>query len=468
MTVSEEWADLLKLLRKRGLTDKAAEQASLRVMDTVGVALAGRNDETTSTAARVVQVGAGPCSLWGMGLRSDGLGAALVNGTMAHTVGLDDFDQTSGVHPGVSVVPACIAAAGCVPTSGQALLTAVAAGYEMACTAGRAFPPGRVHDLGFHPTGICGVLGAAAGASMVLGLDSGQIADALGLAATQAAGLFEFAPAAESKRLHAGFAARNGILSARLAQEGYPGPRKVFEGRHGFFRAFSGAVDAPAMVDAMRPPAAGRTGGIVGQVSFKPYAHSTSLHVVADGLMEALSRGNVRDTSEVCAVEVRVPPEVYAGTALPEGKRRAPGTVREAQGNLYYSLGVALAAWPVPEGDTFLDWFAPGRLNDERAWGVMQDISAAPEPSLQPGTAVVTVHLRDGTDITHYQVGHRGDGVTSGLQFSPQDVRCRFTHLAGPVVGDALAGQIAESILELPRASSVATLTQLLACKEAS
>ncbi|HUG14367.1 MAG TPA: MmgE/PrpD family protein, partial [Thermomicrobiales bacterium] len=149
-------------------------------------------------------------------------GAAFVNGLSSHIVELDDLHNPSTFHPGAPIIPAVLAAAEETGASGKELLRAIVLGYEVGIRLAETVNPS--HYTYWHPTGTCGAFGAAAGAGAVLRLDAGRLAQALGSAGTQSAGLWAFlSEGAMSKHLHAGRAAENGLLSAYLAREGFTG-----------------------------------------------------------------------------------------------------------------------------------------------------------------------------------------------------------------------------------------------------
>src|SRR5205814_1001508 len=153
----------------------------------------------------------------------------------------DGFRQGS-VHPGCVVVPAALAVAYAQGASGAELLEAVVAGYETVTAIGAACHP-RLRQRGFHTTSVIGVFGSAVAAGKLLRLSSGEMSDALGLAASSAAGLFAFVNGgADVKRLHAGHAAREGLQAALLARAGIQGPPDVLEAPDGFMHAFLGGA----------------------------------------------------------------------------------------------------------------------------------------------------------------------------------------------------------------------------------
>ena len=173
--------------------------------------------------------GPGDIPVPGRARRADLLDAAFLGGTAAHGIELDDGYRQGSVHPGCAVVPAVLSAGYARGASGAAVIEAIVAGYETSVALARACHPD-LRQRGFHPTGACTVFGAAAAVARLHGLAAPAIADALGIAASSAAGLFAFVNGgADIKRLHAGHASREGMQAALLAAQGVQGPPGVIE-----------------------------------------------------------------------------------------------------------------------------------------------------------------------------------------------------------------------------------------------
>lgn len=231
----------------------------------------------------------------GFGTRS-AEGAALVNGTAAHSLEVDDGYTPGSVHPSAVVFPAVLAAAQRVAAGGTTaarpgragaaistarVLAGAAVGLELTCRLAAAGHPATWQN-GYHNTPIAGVMGAAAGVAVVLGADAAGIEQALGVAASHAGGLFAFlGQDAEVKRLHAGKAARDGLVSAELALRGLTGPRGVLEGPYGYFEALArGAYDAEVVTGGL-----GEEWALL-RTYVKPYPCCRHLHGPIDAALE--------------------------------------------------------------------------------------------------------------------------------------------------------------------------------------
>src|SRR5215831_2718435 len=228
-------------LRYAALPDEVRHYARRHLLDTVGVMIAGAGGDV-ATRAEAVLAAARPADripVPGRARRADLLDAAFLGGTAAHGIELDDGFRQGSVHPGCVVVPALLALARDRHSSGTALIEALVAGYEAEIAIGRACHP-ELRQRGFHPAAAVGVFGAAMAAGKLRALARGQLANALGIAASSAAGLFAFVNGgADIKRLHAGHAAREGVQAALLAEQGVEGPPSVIEARDGFMQALA-------------------------------------------------------------------------------------------------------------------------------------------------------------------------------------------------------------------------------------
>ena len=225
------------------------------VLDYVACTLAGAKEELTDILlAEAQEQGGAPIgTVIGHAARLPVLSAALVNGAASHALDFDDVNLAMTGHPSVVLLSALLALAEERGSSGQDVLTAFVAGYELQCRLGLLLAPGHYNTLGFHATGTLGSFGAAASCAHLLGLDAATFATALGIAGTQAAGLKSMF-GTMCKPLHAGKAAYHGLLAARLAQRGFTARADVIECPQGFARTHSPDFN-PA--DALAEPPGG-------------------------------------------------------------------------------------------------------------------------------------------------------------------------------------------------------------------
>lgn len=240
MLLANEYGQFISRLCWPDLPTEAQEKTLDLMTDWMANTVAGFDSEIGQAlfALDPVQNGETNSIVLGNLKKTHPLQAALINGGACHALEFDDTYRSGLYHPGAPVISAAWAAAGATPVSGRRFLSAVAAGYEISMRLADAVNPG--HNATWHTTGTVGTFGAAAGAAHCMGLDPGKSAGALGLAGTQAAGLWEILPGfPQAKGLHTGKAAQSGLLAALLAGQGVLGPFSIFEGPRGFFKAMA-------------------------------------------------------------------------------------------------------------------------------------------------------------------------------------------------------------------------------------
>ena len=221
-------------LRYEEIPEPARALARQCILDYLGVAIPGADDPLVRMLLdELTEAGGAPqARIIGHRARLPALSAALLNGAAAHALDYDDVNMAMPGHPSVAILPALLALAELNGAAGRDVITAFVAGYETACRIGSALQPGH-YNLGFHSTGTVGAFGAAAACARLLRLQTMATACALGIAGTQAAGLkSQFGTMC--KPFHAGKAAQNGLLAARLAARGFSSRADIIECVQGF------------------------------------------------------------------------------------------------------------------------------------------------------------------------------------------------------------------------------------------
>ena len=254
--------------------------------------------------------------------------AALVNGASSHYAEQDDVHNGSVFHPAAVVFPAALAIAQDRGCSGEDLITAAVAGYEAGIRIGEFL--GRSHYRIFHTTGTAGTVAAAVAAARLMGLNAQQMQHAIGSAGTQAAGLWEFLrDAADSKQLHTGKAAADGLLAALLAEKGFTGAKQVLEGAQGMGVGMSRDADPARLTDRL-----GQRWATI-ETSFKFHASCRHTHPAADALQQAMHTHGLKasDITEVIT-------HVHQGAIDVLGRVIAPETVHQAKFSMGTVLGI--------------------------------------------------------------------------------------------------------------------------------
>jgi 2-methylcitrate dehydratase PrpD len=255
----------------------------------------------------------------------DPLGAAFINAIGGNLLDYDDTHLRTVIHPSAPVAPAALALAEQRGLSGAAMLQAFILGCEVECRIGNAVSPGH-YARGWHITSTCGVFGAAAASAKLLDLDATQTWHALGIAASQSAGIVENLPSA-AKNVSVGNAARHGLFAALLAEQGYTAAPAAIEGALGWGRAMG---DEPAV-----PEITGDLGDRWELLSntYKPYPCGIVMHSVVDACLVLRKQVAPDDIAEII---------VSGDQLLLDRGDRAVANERDARVSIHHSAAVAL------------------------------------------------------------------------------------------------------------------------------
>jgi len=368
-----------------------------------------------------------------LGRRATIRAAALINGTAAHAAEVDDSFREAMYHPGAATIAATLAVAQSNNSSGSEFLKAVVLGYEISTRVGMVM--GRAHYKHWHNTGTMGAFGAASAAGHLLGLTEEAFAHALAIAATFAAGLQQaFRLESMAKPLHAGRAAEAGVLAAQLAQGGMRSSLDVLDGDSGL---------GVAMSDGPHWESIGNTLGQdfhITRLTFKNHIGCGHTFPAVDGALE-LQRLHGFTPADIDAMHLGV----YQPT-LDIAPHIDPQTADQARFSLHYMVASALV-----HGSVRLSAFEPQRLNDSVTRGLMARISKALDPEVDAGfparrAARVTIRLRDGRSLTHWQSDRKGDPE---LPLTDTDLEGKLIELASPVIGEPAARTLLSRIWAL-------------------
>ncbi len=450
MSVAEILAHWAAGLRYEDLPPAVVADCRLRLVDTLGVAIAAANLPIGAATRKAgAALGAGDeATILGDGARNTAANAALVNGTLAHAMDFDDTHNESVMHPSAPAVAAALAAAEAGRAGGRELILAVAIGDELGCRFGLV-SPGAFHDVGIHPTSALGMPAAAAAVGRLWRLAPGEIVSAFGVSASQASGVLEaYADGTWSKTLHPGWAAHAAIVACRLAQAGFTGPASAFEGRYGLYRALLPAGTALDFDAATRGLGAD---WIAPQTAFKLYPCAHSIHAFVEGAL-ALRRRNAIDPARIAAIELDVPAAFAGQISEPREAKLAPRTSTHARASLFYAVAAALA-----DG-------ALANAHYEGAAFERQDLLAmarkAVARTVPTGDAIrfsggVRIRLADGT--TYETFVDEADG-TGSRALDQARVLAKFTACVEPALGRAGAGRLADMLLSVEKIADVRTL----------
>ena len=445
-------ADWAAGLRAEDIPPEVRDNAALRVLDTIGCALAGAPEDHAPSVLALASRWGGPglCTIWGTVITAAPPQAALANGALAHGLDFDDTHADSLCHASSVLVPAVLALAESERLGGSDALTALVAGYEAMIRIGMA-APGRFHDRGWHATAVCGAFGAALAAGKALGLDADRLTAALGIAASMASGVMEFLEDGSwVKRLHPGWAAQSGIQAAALARGGFTGPATALEGRLGFYRAALG--HAPDIDQVLKN--LGDEWETV-RSSFKLYPCCHLNHSYLDAVAR-LKRTEGLRAEGVAEVECFVPAGEVPIVCEPVAAKLRPRTPYDAKFSLAFCVAAALCGDRVGIGA-----FTGESIRDERVLALAARVRytvdpASPYPRTFPGW--VKVRLADGRMLEAREESQRG-GPDCPIEAG--EVIAKFRDNAGRLLPRPRVAALEGAVLGMERVQDLSPLLVL-------
>ena len=332
--LSKTLASFASELQIGDIPDEVIARAEDLLVDWFGSAIAGKGSRPVEIITQFAQnmggfntANPGSAEILISRTSSSPFLAALANAAASHVAEQDDVHNGSVFHPATVVFPAALATAQTIGASGEELLVAAVAGYEVGIRVGEFL--GRSHYKTFHTTGTAGTLAGAAAVGRLLKLTPTQMLHAFGSAGTQSAGLWEFLrDAADSKQLHTAHAASTGLMSAYLAQSGFTGAEHILEGKQGLAAGMSSDADPSKLVDRLG------SRWTIAETSFKYHASCRHTHPAADALLQVMQAHQLKP-SDIAKVETLV----HQGAIDVLGPVTDPTTVHQSK----FSMGTVLA-----------------------------------------------------------------------------------------------------------------------------
>ena len=428
--------------RYADLTPAAVREARRGMLDWMGCALAGSTHPTIGKLLCVLkEIGGRPlATVIGHDLKLGLLDAALANGQMGHVLDLDDTHMDGVVlHASSPVLATLFALAERAPVSGAELMLAYAVGFEAGVRTGRA-SPGH-HTGGWHPTGTLGSIAAGVAAGKFLNLDGQRLNYAMGIAATQAAGM-QLNRGTSCKSFHAGKAASNGVLAALLAQSGFDSSQEIVEGKKGFCHIYSDTAEPGQLVAGL-----GQAWMIEGN-GHKPYACGILLHALIDAVI-ALRQHAVADMSTLDEIVLQVHPQALTVSGITE-----PATGLQAKFSALHSAAVAFA-----DGAAGIAQYTDAKAVDTGIVALRRKIKLVANESLRKDEALATLTAGGARHELHIE--HASGTVVNPMTDSA--IKEKFKANSIPIVGEERASRICDMVWSLERQTDVRDLIALMA-----
>ncbi|MGF6573551.1 2-methylcitrate dehydratase PrpD [Paraburkholderia sp. GAS333] len=327
-------------LQLAAIPDTVWNKSVHHIVDAIGLAFASHNFPFAKAGLAGIRAAgaAGDSTVIGSGDKLSPRDAAFANGYLMHGLDFDDTHPASIVHPTVACLPAALAIAEARDMSWGELITAYAAGMETAIRLGRAVKGG-FHHVGFHATGIVSHFSAAIVAGKLLGLSLDQLVSAQGIAGSTTSGIQVFLEnGAWTKRMHPGWGALSGITAAHMAQAGFAGPDRPYEGKFGLFdthlQALAGEVDADSIAEGL-----GRQWTLL-DTSIKPYPVCHFIHGCAEAALQL--REQTGSIDRIAGITCELPAATLAIVAEPAAAKRVPKSDYEAKFSAQFVIAACL------------------------------------------------------------------------------------------------------------------------------
>ena len=436
------------------LPREVVDRTKSLVMDMVGIAVRARHDAESTPAlisgAAKLGLDGGACVAIGDRRGFRPAGAALVNGTLAHSLDFDDTHARASLHPSAPIVPAAFAAAEMAGADGEELIHAIVAGYEIQIRLALALGPSDHYDRGFHATATCGAFGAVAAAGRIFCLTPEQMANAFGICLSQAAGSMQFlVDGAWTKRFHVGHAAMCGLMAATFAKEGFKGAVEAFEGRAGFLKAYAPNPRPEKAVEGLG------TDWETVAIAVKPYPSCRYSHAPLDALIQ-LKAANDIGTDEIEAVEIGVAKTGWKIIGDPEPEKQNPKSVVDGQFSMAFCAAVALR-----EGGMTWDDY-PKHLGDKKTLELAKRIRTVVDPRAEVAfprnmSGVARIRTKRGAFEAFIDVP-KGEPANF---LTPAELRAKFDGLVGPYLAPRRADELVTRLLAIDQEEDINEVLRL-------
>ncbi|MBI4191724.1 MAG: MmgE/PrpD family protein [Betaproteobacteria bacterium] len=453
MTLAGELARRIVSTRQEDLTPEAIRYAKIGLLDTIGVTLAGSQEQATRIADQIAGMETGPSLVFGRGRRTSPLAAAFVNGIAANVLDFDDCTDHLGGHPSAPVLPALLALGEKLDARGCDVLLAYVVGFEAETQIARGVNFHH-YEKGWHATATLGVFGAAAAGARLLGLSVDQTTTALALSASLASGI-KSNLGSMAKPLHVGNCARNGLLAALLAQDGFTANADAFEHSQGFLNLFNG----PGMYSTERILEKWGTPFdiAVPGIAIKQYPCCLSVQSAIDAMLSLVRAHGIRPEQVT-----RIDSLTYA-RRLEHTNRPAPRSALDAKLSVQYCLARALM-----DRKVVLAQFEGDAYRDPEAQRIMKLVHAAAFPHGAPSenddfAAEIRITTVDGESYTtglNRPVGHE-----PGIPLSPDLLKQKFEQCATRVLSADQAVRVYALVSNIENLASINELTAALAAQ---
>jgi len=453
--VAEVITDFLIDTKYEDIPQETVDKVKEYTLDVIGCIIGASQQPQIKALAQVLTAeGGNPhSSVFAHGLKTSMMNAALWNGVMGHAFDFDDDHREGTMHPSVAVFPAVFALGEKRGASGKEFLRSFILGLEVMIRLGESLL-GKSYYQGWHPTGTCGVFGAAAGCATIMGLDPLRTKYALGIAGSFSAGTQEStSEGAWQKPLQAGHPAMSGVLAALLGEQGYIGTGTIFDGPYGIIKALSykDQFDFGRITETLG------TKWEMMDTSIKVHACCRFSGPVADCALDLYKQGVRSDN--VKKITAGVGEFTVKMLCSPEERKRKPVTHVDAQFSLPWAIAVAIC-----KNSTGIYEFRGDVLHDQEVLDLAQKVAwkfdpeaEAMYPKAYPATLVA--EMNDGRVLTAHVDYPKGDPENPATK---EEILAKFHLLTEGFFDQKRREQIIEAVAHLDAMASISELADLV------
>ncbi len=435
---TEKLANYIAGLEYEQLSTGAIHQTKRRLIDAIACGIGGYRSEPAQIARAMAAESSAktPARIVGSGAATSMEMAAFANTVMIRYLDCNDTYVSKGSGHPSDMMGACLAVADARHASGRDTLLSIAAAYEVFTALADATT---LRDRGWDQ-GVFVVLGAAAAAAKLLGLDAEQTANAFAIAVTSNVPTRQTRAGELSmwKGCATAASARGGVFAALLAQKGMTGPTAAFEGKHGVWEQVTGKFELATLGGGGTPFGIERT-----NLKFFPSEyHSQAPLFIAIGL-----RDKVR-VEDIESIDVQTYYTAWSEIGS-EPEKWEPKTRETADHSLPYLLALGLI-----DGRITVDSFSDERIRDPAVRSLMQRIRVSENKDYTrefPAKLVTRIEIvtRSGeriAEMASYPKGHAKNPM------SDADVESKFRDLSAGLIDAGGADAMLESLWSIDQA----------------
>lgn len=456
MTITKQLAKMVVGLSYDQISEEVVDRTKYLALDYVGLSSRGNTFESSESILFTIAGLAkeGKSTVVGQGsLSIQPHYAALANGAASHSLELDDVINDASLHPAVVVFPTAFAVGEELGKSGQEVITAAVAGYEVMGQLGKALNPTNIYARGFHPTGVVGAFAAVATAAKLMDLTTEQLVNAFGIAGSQAAASMEFLNTGSwTKRLHPGWAAHNGIIACELAKNGFTGPESILEGDKGFAQSYSSDFDPTKYSIGTY---SNKSNAIL-KTSIKPHACCRYKQGPLDIILNYVKENNIQ-AKDIKKIDIHLVKTAMPIVCHPEIEKRSPQSSVDAQFSMHFGAAVA-----VVYRNTLLEQYTDEVTQEPEVRELMSKVFCHHDPELDkefPQKWPARVVIETTSERIEKEVEFPKGDPENPLTW--EELIEKFNYVSKPVFSNNEQQQLVEAVRNLENMSIINEISQL-------